>query len=67
MNDVFDEFAELIGRALATRWLKELESRRGGGHRRRNRCRGAAKSIKPSKRRAGKKGSDGGPSPSAKR
>lgn len=66
MNDVFDEFAELIGRAMATRWLKEQESRRSG-QRRRNRCRATTKSIKPSKRQARKKGSNEGPSSSAKR
>lgn len=61
MNDVFDEFAKLIGQALANRWLRELDARRSGsaGRQRRNPRIGAAKPKKASKRRPTEKNSDG--------
>ena len=61
MNDVLDEFANLIGQALAKRWLKELEARRSGSasRQRRNPRIGAAKPKRASKRRPTEQNSDG--------
>lgn len=61
MNDVFDEFANLIGQALANRWLRELDARRRGSasRQRRNPRIGAEKPKKASKRRPTEKNSDG--------
>lgn len=61
MSDAFDEFASLIGRALAKRWLKELDASRSGAdsRRRKKRRRKAAKPKEPSQRRPANKGSKG--------